>query len=333
MAETTYREALNRAMAEEMRRDSSIIIFGEDVALYEGSFKVTRGLLAEFGSERVFDTPISEAAIVGLATGAAMGGLRPVPELMTVNFALVAMDQILNHLALMRYMFGGQVKLPVTIRMPGGGGHQLGSQHSHSLEVHFAHTPGLKVVYPATVADAGALLTASIRDDNPVIFLEHEGLYNLKGEMPDELEPAAIGQAKVLREGTDLTIVGYGAMTHAALEAAEELAAESVSAEVVDLRTLRPWDKDTVTASVAKTHRVVIVEESPPVCGIAAEVATNICELAFDELDGPPVRVSGADVPLPYARELEQACIPHAADVVAAARRALGKQEGPPCTT
>ncbi|MHC4787735.1 MAG: alpha-ketoacid dehydrogenase subunit beta, partial [Planctomycetota bacterium] len=184
MAEITYREALNQALLEEMARDDSVIVFGEDVAEYEGSFKVTRGLLAEFGPERVFDTPISEAAIVGMATGAAMGGLRPVPELMTVNFAYLALDQICNHLALMRYMFGGQVTLPVTIRMPGGGGHQLGSQHSHSLEVFFVHTPGLKVVYPFTPADAKALLKASIRDDNPVIFLEHEGLYNAKGEVP-----------------------------------------------------------------------------------------------------------------------------------------------------
>jgi len=326
MAETTYREALNRALAEELRRDRDVIVFGEDVASYEGSFKVTRGLLKEFGEDRVFDTPISEAGIIGMATGAAMGGLRPVPELMTVNFALVAMDQILNHLAVMRYMFGGQVKLPVTIRMPGGGGHQLGTQHSHSLEVHFAHTPGLKVVYPATVEDAYSLLVASIRDDNPVVFLEHEGLYNLKGELPDDPAPAParIGDAKVLRAGTDVTIAAYGAMTHVSLEAAELLAAESISAEVVDLRTLRPWDKETVTDSVARTHRAVVVEEAPPICGIAAEVVANLVEIVFDELDAPPARVSGADVPLPYAKELEQACIPHAPDVVAAVRKVLG---------
>ncbi|MDP6379797.1 MAG: alpha-ketoacid dehydrogenase subunit beta [Phycisphaerae bacterium] len=324
MAQITYRDAINQALREEMKRDEAVIVFGEDVAQYEGSFKVTRGLLEEFGDRRALDTPISEAAIVGAATGAALGGLRPVPELMTVNFAYLAMDQIVNHLALMRYMFGGQAKFPVTIRMPSGGGHQLGSQHSHSLEVHFVHAPGLKVVYPATPADAKALLKAAIRDDNPVIYLEHEGLYNLKGEVPEEIEPAVIGKAAVLREGSDLTVVGYGAMTHVALEAAERLAGDGVSVEVVDLRTLRPWDKETVTDSVAKTHRAVVVEESPPTCGIGAEIAANIYEIVFDSLDAPVERVSGADVPLPYARELEQSCIPHADDVVGAARKALG---------
>ena len=325
MPKLSYRDAINQALREEMARDEKVIVFGEDVALYEGSFKVTRGLLKEFGEARVFDTPISEAAIVGMATGAAMGGLRPVPELMTVNFAFVAMDQILNHLALMRYMFGGQVTLPVTIRMPGGGGHQLGSQHSHSLEVHFVHTPGLKVVYPATPADAKALLKASIRDDNPVIFLEHEGLYNFEGEVPDGLDAGVLGQALVRREGTDVSLIAYGAMTHVALGAAEQLAKEGISAEVVDLRTLRPWDKDTVTTSVATTHRAVVIEDCPPVCGIAAEVATGIYDIVFDELDAPVERVSGADLPLPYARELEQACIPHAPDVVTAARRAMSR--------
>jgi pyruvate dehydrogenase E1 component beta subunit len=325
MPEVTYRDALNQALAEEMRRDEAVIVIGEDVALYEGSFKVTRGLLKEFGDRRVVDTPISEAAIIGMATGAAMGGLRPVPELMTVNFAYLALDQICNHLALMRYMFGGQVTLPVTIRMPGGGGHQLGSQHSNSLEVLFAHTPGLKVVYPATPADAKALLKAAIRDDNPVVFLEHEGLYNTRGEVPDDLEPAVIGQAKVVRGGADVSIVAYGAKTHVALEAAESLAREGIGAEVVDLRTLRPWDKQTAVDSVAKTHRAVVVEECRPVCGIAAEVAANVYELAFDELDAPIERVCGADVPMPYARELEQACIPHAADVVRAAHECVGR--------
>jgi len=325
MPRLSYREALNEALREEMQRDEKVVIFGEDVAEYEGSFKVTRGLLEEFGPKRVFDTPISEAAIVGMATGAALGKLRPVPELMTVNFAFVAMDQILNHLALMRYMFGGQCTLPVTIRMPGGGGHQLGSQHSHSAEVHFVHTPGLIVVYPATPADAKALLKAAIRDDNPVIFLEHEGLYNFEDEVPDDLEPGVIGQAKVAREGDDVTIVAYGAMTHVALEAAEQLGKENVQAEVIDLRTLRPWDKETVTSSVAKTHRAVVVEEPPPVCGLAAEVATNLYEIVFDDLDAPIERVSGADVPLPYARQLEQACIPQAPDVIRAVHKTLGE--------
>jgi len=325
MPKITYREAINQALFEEMHRDASIILFGEDVALYEGSFKVTRGLLKEFGPERVFDTPISEAAIVGMATGAALGGLRSAAELMTVNFALVAMDQILNHLAVMRYMFGGQVVLPVTIRMPGGGGHQLGAQHSHSLEVHFVHTPGLKVLCPATPADAKGLLKAALRDSNPVIFLEHEGLYNLEGEVPGEMEPARIGEAAVLRPGTDVTILGYGAMTHVALQAAQTLAAQGVDAEVIDLRSLRPWDKTVVSQSVARTHHAVVVEESPPVCGIAAEVAVNIYENVFDQLDAPVERVSGADAPMPYARNLEQACIPHADDVVTAVRKTLGR--------
>jgi len=324
MAKITYREALRAALFEEMKRDDSVLVFGEDVALYEGSFKVTRGLLKEFGERRVFDTPISEASIVGMATGAAMAGLRPVPELMTVNFAMVAMDQILNHLAVMRYMFGGQVKLPVTLRMPGGGGHQLGSQHSHSLEAIFVQAPGLKVVYPATPADAKALLVAAIRDDNPVIFLEHEGLYNLEGEVPDDLPPAKIGEALVRRDGADVTIVSYAAMLHVALEAAEILKGENIECEIIDLRTLRPWDKKTVMDSVSKTHRAVVVEEPPPMCGIAAEIAANIYEMAFDELDAPVQRVSGADVPTPYAMELEQSCIPHAADVAQAVRKVMG---------
>jgi pyruvate dehydrogenase E1 component beta subunit len=323
MAQISYRDALNQALFEEMRRDETVLVFGEDVALYEGSFKVTRGLLKEFGEKRVVDTPISEAAIVGMAIGAAMAGLRPVPELMTVNFAYLALDQICNHLAVMRYMFGGQVKLPVTIRMPGGGGHQLASQHSHSLEVVFVHTPGLKVVYPSTPASAKALLKASIRDDNPVIFLEHEGLYNTVGEVPDSLEPGVIGRAEVARPGRDVSLVTYGAMRYVCLQAADRLAAEGVEAEVVDLLTLRPWDKECVTDSVAKTHRAVVVAESPPVCGIGAEVAANIYEIVFDELDAPVARVSGADVPMPYARNLEQACIPHAEDVVRAVRQVL----------
>lgn len=207
--------------------------------------------------------------------------------------------------------------------MPGGGGHQLGSQHSHSAEVHFVHSPGLKVVYPAMPADAGALLKASIRDDNPVVFLEHEGLYNFADEVPDEFPEAHLGEARVLREGKDVTVVAYGGMTHVALDAAADLEKEGVSAEVVDLRTLRPWDRDAVASSVIKTHRAVVVEESPPVCGIAAEIATNIYEMVFDELDAPIERVSGADVPLPYAKELEQACIPHASDVVRAVKKVL----------
>ncbi len=318
MPELSYREAINQALAEELERDPDVLVFGEDVAEYEGSFKVTRGLLDRFGPERVFDTPISEAAIVGTAVGAAMVGLRPVPELMTVNFAYVAMDQILNHLAVMRYMFGGQVTLPVTIRMPGGGGHQLGSQHSHSAEPIFVHTPGLVVVYPATPADAKALLKASIRDDNPVLFLEHEGLYNSTGEVPDDLDVAHLGEARVRRAGDDVTIVTYGGMLGVALEAADALAMRKVEAEVIDLRTLRPWDVEAVCASIRRTHHAVVVEECPPQCGIAAEIGMSLQERVFDQLDAPIERVSGGNCPMPYARDLEQAAIPHADDVVAA---------------
>jgi pyruvate dehydrogenase E1 component beta subunit len=326
MPTISYREALNEAYREEMKRDENVVTFGEDVAEYGGSFKVTKGLLDEFGEERVFDTPISEAAIVGTGTGLAMGGVRPVVELMTVNFSYLAMDQIFNHLGLMRYMFGGQVNLPVVIRMPGGGGHQLGSQHSHSLEAHFVHSPGLKVVYAGTPADAKSLLKASIRDDNPVVFLEHEGLYNLEGEVPEDLDAGELGKAEVRREGGDVTLVGYGKMYHIAMQAAENLQEDGIEAEVIDLRTLRPWDKETVVESVAKTHHVVVVEECPPAAAIGTEVATNIYELAFDELDAPVERVSGEDVPLPYAKELEQSCIPGPEDVEAAARKVLSLQ-------
>jgi pyruvate dehydrogenase E1 component beta subunit len=319
----TYREALNQALREEMKRDEKIVVLGEDVAQYGGSFKVTKGLLEEFGPQRVIDTPISEAAIIGSAVGLALAGLRPVPELMTVNFAFVSFDQIINHLAKMRYMFGGQCEMPVTVRAPGGGGHQLGSQHSHSAEAYFVHTPGLKVVYPSTPATAKALLISSIRDNNPVMFLEHEGLYNMKGEVPEGIEPLPLGVAAVVKEGSDVTIVGYGRMAILALEAAGRLKEEGVSAEVIDLLSLRPWDKETVAQSFAKTHRGVVVEECWPTCGIAVDVAANVYELVFDVLDAPIVRVSGADVPMPYARELEQACIPNVPGIVEAAKRTL----------
>ena len=253
MAEMTYRDAINLALKEEMRHDPSVVILGEDVALYEGSFKVTRGLLAEFGEERVKDTPISENTIIGVSVGAAMGGLRPVAELMTVNFALLAMDQIVNHMTKIHYMFGGQAVLPMTIRMPGGGGSQLGAQHSQSLETFFMHCPGMRVLYPSTPADAKGLLKSAIRDNNPVIFLEHELLYNSKGEVPEDPEYLIpIGKAEVKRPGEQVTIVAYARMTVLALQAAEELAGEGISCEVVDLRSLAPLDDDTILASVSK---------------------------------------------------------------------------------
>jgi pyruvate dehydrogenase E1 component beta subunit len=317
----TYRDALNLALKEEMRHDPSVVVLGEDVALYEGSFKVTRGLLAEFGEERVKDTPISENTIIGVSVGAAMGGLRPVAELMTVNFALLAMDQIVNHMAKIRSMFGGQTFLPMTIRMPGGGGSQLGAQHSQSLETYFMHCPGMHVVYPATPADAKGLLKSAIRSNNPVIFLEHELLYNSKGEVPEDpgfLVP--IGVADVKRTGEHVTIVAYARMTVLALQAAEQLAGEGISCEVVDLRSLAPLDEAAILTSVRKTGRAVVVEECWRTCGLGGEIASRIYENCFDTLKAPLKRVSGLDVPMPYSRMIEKICIPQAGTIVQAVR-------------
>ncbi len=324
MPEMTCRDALNLALKEELRRDPSVVLWGEDVALYEGSFKVTRGLLSEFGEERVKDTPISENTIVGVAIGAAMGGLRPVAELMTVNFALLAMDQIVNHMAKIRSMFGGQTHLPMVVRAPGGGGSQLGAQHSQSLETYFMHCPGIHVAVPATPADARGLLKASIRDNNPVMFLEHELLYNSKGEVPDDPEfLVPLGKAEVKREGGDVTIVAYSRMTILALQAAAELEKEGVSCEVVDLRTLSPLDTETFVASVKKTGRAVVVEECWRTAGLGGHLASLIYEGCFDLLQAPVQRVSGLDVPMPYSRKIERICIPQVETIVAAVRETL----------
>ncbi|MHC1697992.1 MAG: alpha-ketoacid dehydrogenase subunit beta [Geobacteraceae bacterium] len=324
MAEINYRDALNRALKEEMRRDPSIVVWGEDVALYEGSFKVTRGLLAEFGEERVIDTPISENSIVGVAVGAAMGGLRPVAELMTVNFALLAMDQIVNHLAKIRFMFGGQATLPVVIRAPGGGGSQLAAQHSQSLESYFMHCPGLYVAVPATPADAYGLLKSAIRDNNPVMFLEHELLYNSKGPVPDDPEQTIpFGSAEIKRQGRDVTIVAYSRMTILALEAAETLEKEGISCEVVDLRTLAPLDTATFIDSVKKTSRAVVVSECWSTCGVGADIANRIHENCFYSLAAPVKRVSGLDVPMPYSRKIERLCIPQMEDIVNAVKETM----------
>jgi len=320
MAEMTYRDALNAALKEEMRRDPSIVLWGEDVALYEGSFKVTRGLLAEFGDERVKDTPISENTIVGAAVGAAMGGLRPVAELMTVNFALLAMDQLINHMAKIRSMFGGQVNLPMVVRMPGGGGSQLGAQHSQSLESYFMHCPGIYVVAPATPADAKGLLKSSIRNDNPVVFLEHELLYNSRGEVPSDGEHLVpLGKATVSRQGTDVTIIAYSRMTALSLQAAQMLEKDGISCEVVDLRSLAPLDTETFFKSVRKTSRAIVVSECWKTCGVGSEIASLVFENCFDTLSAPVKRISGMDVPMPYSREIEKLCIPQVADIVAAA--------------
>jgi pyruvate dehydrogenase E1 component beta subunit len=324
MATMRMREALRDAMAEEMRNDDNVFVMGEDVGVFQGAFKVTEGLLDEFGEKRVRDTPISENTIVGTGVGAAMGGLRPIVELMTVNFSLLAMDQIVNHAAAIPYMFGGQVRVPLVIRMPGGGGHQLGPTHSHSFEAMYLQIPGLLVACPSTPADAKGLLKAAIRDDNPVIFIEHESLYGSRGEVPENGEILNFGEAAVRRQGSDVTIIGILRMVETAEEAAKTLANEhGAEAEVIDPRTLRPLDLDTIVESVRRTNRAVIVEEGWPHGGVGANLATLITEQAFDHLDAPVQRVTGADVHMPYSKRLEQAAIPHAEHVVSAALATL----------
>jgi pyruvate dehydrogenase E1 component beta subunit len=321
MRELRVYEALIEAQAEEMRRDESVFLMGEDIGLFGGTFRATEGLMAEFGARRVRDTPIAEAGIVGLAIGAAMAGLRPVPELMTINFAIVAMDQIINHAAKMRYMFGGQFDLPLTIRAPGGGGTQKGAQHSHSIESWFVNAPGIRVVIPSTAADFKGLLKTSIRSDDPVLFVEHERLYSVKGPVPEETEDLLIplGRADVKRRGSDITIVAWSMMVHEALKAAEALAAEGIEAEVLDPRTLDPFDWEALYGSVARTRRLVVAEEGWRTLGTGAEIAARVQEVLFHELDAPVQRVGAVDVPLPYAQQLEQAALPHADDIVSAA--------------
>ena len=321
MAVVRYREALNQALREEMQRDERVFLMGEDIGVFRGAYKVTAGLLDEFGEARVRDTPISENTIVGMGVGAAMTGTRPVVELMTVNFSLLAMDQIVNHAAHIHYMFGGQAKVPLVVRMPQGAGHQLGPTHSHSFEALYLHVPGLLVAVPSTPADAKGLLKSAIRDDNPVIFIEHEYLYGRRGDVPDGGDHVVpFGKAAVRREGSDVTIVGISRMALTAERAAEVLADEhDVSAEVIDPRTLRPLDLDTILDSVRKTNRCVIVEEGWPHGGVGANLAALIQEQAFDHLDAPVGRVTGADVPMPYSKPLEQIAFPHEPQVVAAA--------------
>jgi pyruvate dehydrogenase E1 component beta subunit len=315
-----YREALNQALREEMEADENVFLMGEDIGVFQGAFKVTQGLLEEFGEKRVRDTPISENTIVGAGVGAAMIGLRPVVEIMTVNFSLLALDQIINCAASIRYMFGGQVKVPMVIRMPGGSGHQLGPTHSHNFEALYLHIPGLLVAVPSTAEDAKGLLKAAIRDDNPVIFIEHETLYGRRGEVPENGEPMRFGEAKIRREGDDVTIIGISRMVETSMKAAETLASQhEIEAEVIDPRTLRPLDLDTILESVRKTNRAIIVEEGWPHGGVGANLAALIQEQAFDYLDAPIGRVTGADVPMPYSKPLEQASFPHEEHVVRAA--------------
>jgi pyruvate/2-oxoglutarate/acetoin dehydrogenase E1 component len=325
MAVVRYREALNQALREELTRDERVFLMGEDIGVFNGAYKVTAGLLEDFGEARVRDTPISENTLVGMGVGAAMTGMRPVVELMTVNFSLLAMDQIVNHAAHVRYMFGGQVKVPLVVRMPQGAGHQLGPTHSHSFEALYLHVPGLLVAVPSTPGDAKGLLKSAIRDDNPVIFIEHEYLYGQRGDVPDDGDHLVpFGKAAVRREGDDVTIVGISRMALTAQRAADALAEQhDVSAEVIDPRTLRPLDLDTILASVRKTNRCVLVEEGWPHGGVGANLAALIQEQAFDDLDAPVGRVTGADVPVPYSKPLEQIAFPHEPQVVDAALATL----------
>lgn len=316
MAVITYRQALNDTLRAELVRDPSVFLIGEEIGIFEGSYKITAGLLTEFGPARVRDTPIAEEGFVGAAIGAAMLGMRPVVEIMTLNFSLIAIDQIVNHAAKIYGMFGGQTPVPMVLRMPGGGGQQLAATHSQNLEVWYAHVPGLKVVAPSTPADAKALLTTAIRDDDPVIFLENLSLYNTKGEVPDGEQLTDIGKAAVVKEGTDVTVIAYSRATVVAVEVARQLKEQNISVEVVDLRSLRPLDRETVCASVRKTSRAVVLEDDWLSYGIGAEISATLMEGAFDYLDAPVRRVAAAEVPLPYAKPLELAALPDADDLI-----------------
>jgi len=322
VAKTTYREAVRAALHEALRADPRVFLMGEDVGRYGGAFAVSLGLLDEFGPERIRDTPLSESTFVGAGIGAALAGMRPIVEVMTINFSLLALDQILNNAATLRHMSGGQFSVPLVVRMATGGGRQLAAQHSHSLEVWYAHIPGIKVVTPATVADARGLLLAALREPDPVFLFEHATLYPMAGDDAEDA-PMEIGRAVVRREGRDVTLVTYGGSLFKTLAAAEALAREGVEAEVIDLRSLRPFDAATVVGSVAKTHRAVIVDEGWRTCSFAAEVSAQLMERAFDELDAPVARVCSAEVPMPYAKHLEEAALPQP-DRIVAAVRALG---------
>ncbi len=324
-----FREALREAMIEEMERDERVFLMGEEVGHYQGAYKVTEGMLAKFGDKRVIDTPIAEGGFAGIGVGAAMVGLRPIIEFMTWNFSAVAFDQILNNAATVRQMSGGQFSCPSVFRGPNGSAKQVGSQHSHAMEHFYATVPGVKVIAPAFPRDAKGLMKAAIRDDNPVLVMESETLYSVKGEVEEDLDVIEIGKANVVRTGTDVTLVAYSRMTHVALEAAAALEKEGISAEVVDLRSLRPLDEDTIVHSVKKTHRCVMVHEGWPYGGVGAEVADRVQRLAFDWLDAPVLRVTTLDVPMPYNAKLELHCIPEAGRVIATVRRVLqrGKRD------
>jgi len=323
MPEITMREAISQALWEEMERDERVFIMGEEVGLWGGTYAVTRGFHDHFGGERVRDTPIAEGVIVGAANGAAMAGLRPVAELMTINFAFLAMDQIVNGSAKLRAMFGGQFTVPIVIRAVGGGGRQLGATHSQTPDVVFAHFPGLKVVAPATPYDAKGLLKAAIRTEDPVMFIEHSTMYQTKGEVPEEDYVEPIGVSKVQREGTDVTIITYSKGLQLSLRAADELAEEGIEAQVIDLRSLRPLDLGPAIESLKRTNRAVIVEEGWRSFGVGAEVASRLYEEAFDYFDAPAKRVAQVEVPLPYNRDLEQLALPQVTDIVKAVKEVL----------
>jgi pyruvate dehydrogenase E1 component beta subunit len=327
MAEKSYRDAIHDALVEEMERDQNVLLLGEDIGVYEGTFRITAGMLKQYGPKRVIDTPIAEAGMVGAAVGMAMMGLRPVVEMMTMNFSIVAADQILNHAAKIRYFSGGQVDIPMVIRGPHGVGVQLSAQHSQSLESFFGHFPGLLVVAPATAADAKGMLKSAIRGKDPVIFLESAALYGTKSEIPDDVDfTVPLGQARMARQGEDVTVVSFGRMLHLTMSVAEKLSSEEgVEAEVIDMRSIRPLDLQPVLDSVRKTHRVVVVQEQWRPFGFAAEISASITENLFDELDAEVVRVTGEDVPMPYARNLELLAVPDEQRVRAAIDQVLYK--------
>jgi pyruvate dehydrogenase E1 component beta subunit len=321
--QTTYREAMREAIREAMTADERVFLMGEDVGRYGGCFAVSLGLLEEFGPDRIRDTPLSESAFVGAGIGAAVAGMRPIVEIMTVNFSLLALDQILNNAATLLHMSGGQFNVPLVIRMTTGAGRQVAAQHSHSLENFYAHLPGIRVVAPATIEDARLMLRPALEDPDPVIIFEHGGLYNAKGPAPDPGTVVDLGTARVRRPGRDLTVLTYGGCLGKALSAAEVLSADGIEAEVVDLRSLRPLDDETILESVRRTHRAVVVDEEWRTLSVASEVAARICEQAFYDLDAPVERVCSVEVPIPYAKALEEAALPQVAGVVAAARRTM----------
>lgn len=329
MTEMSYRDAIRRAIVEELDRDKDVFVMGEDIGRYQGTFRVTEGLFKKYNEEqgewRIIDTPIVEPGFTGIAIGAAMTGLRPIVEMMTMSFSILALDQIINHAAKIHYMTGGQVKVPLVVRGPGGAAKQLSAQHSHSMEGWYAHCPGLKVVTPATARDAYGLLKASIRDDNPVIFTENPGLYTIKGEIPDDPDfTLPFGKANILKEGKDISLIGYSRMTMLNLDVAEKLAEDGIDAEVVDVVSLLPLDTETIFNSVRKTHRAVVVYEDWKNGGFGSEIAARIGEECFDDLDAPVLRVGGLNVPMPYSRVLELECMPKLDDVLTSVHKLLG---------